>query len=513
MNQIPQIKKQNGIQTLFVKGEPFLALAGEIHNSSSSSLDYMHEKVWPNLKGMHMNTVILPLYWEQIEPEEGKYDFGLLDGLIGQARENSMHIIFLWFGLWKNSESMYVPAWIKRDTVNYYRVQKVNGEAINTISPLCEKAVEKDARAFGKIMQHIREVDKKDSTVITMQVENEIGILGTGRDYSEEAEAAFAKAVPELLYNGRKKDGTWKEVFKTDAEEVFMAYHFAKAVEQIAAAGQREYPIPCYTNAWLKQYPWYPGSYPSGGPIREMHKIWKAAAPSLFTLAPDIYVPYVADVMEMYAYEGNPLFIPEVRKDSVTASYCLYAFGRYNAICYSPFGIEELSLDPEQIDKPPMEIMMALNIDPSAFDIRGSKEYLSKTYELLEEMKPLYMSYRGTNMLHCYLKKSEVDFGAYFQGRKYNICVSYAAKRLSKPLAAGMIYELTEDKFLILGMESTITFHSKEGENTKVDIIRMEEGTFKNGKWQPGRILNGDEKMSVRFSDTPCCISIELFKY
>lgn len=86
-----------------------------------------------------------------------------------------------------------------------------------------------------------------------------------------------------------------------------MAYSFAKAVEQITAAGRKEYPLPCYTNAWLKQYPWYAGSYPSGGPVVEMQKIWRAAAPSLFTFAPDIYVPYVADTMDAYSSKGNPL--------------------------------------------------------------------------------------------------------------------------------------------------------------------------------------------------------------
>lgn len=513
MNQIPQIRNDNGIPTLYVKGEPFFALGGEIHNSSASSLEYMEQHVWNNLEGLNLNSLIVPLYWETIEPEEGSYRFELLDGLIRQARERNTHLIFLWFGLWKNSESMYVPGWMKQDTETYFRAEMVNGEKLNTISPLCEAAVEKDAKAFSKVMAHIREVDEEESTVIIIQVENEIGLLGTACDYSPAAREAFAREIPAELAGEYGVSGDWKAAFGADAEEYFMAYHFAKAVESITKAGRNEYPLPCYTNAWLKQYPWYTGSYPSGGPVREVHRIWKRTAPSLFTLAPDIYVPYVADVMDEYGYEGNPLFIPEVRKDAVTSSYCMYAFGKQNAICYSPFGVEDLGLPPEAIDRPPMEVMAALNIDPSAFEIEGSREYLSRTYGLIEQMKPLYLKYRGTNHLQSWCRKSETDYGTYFQLEKYDLAVAYAPRMTAKPLGAGMIYELAENRFLIVGMMSTLTFRAKAGENVKVNFLRLEEGEIENGEWKPGRILNGDEQMSLKLGDMPGCLYVELYKY
>lgn len=513
MNHIPQIRNDNGIPTLYVKGEPFFVLGGEIHNSSASSLEYMERHVWSNLEGLNMNSLIVPLYWETIEPEEGRYQFGLLDGLIGQARKRNIHLIFLWFGLWKNSESMYVPAWMKQDTEAYFRAEKVSGEKLNTISPLCEAAVEKDAQAFSKIMAHIREIDEEESTVMIMQVENEIGLLGTACDYSPAAREAFAREIPAELAGEYGVSGDWKAAFGADAEEYFMAYHFAKAVEKITRAGQKEYPLPCYTNAWLKQYPWYAGSYPSGGPIREVHRIWKLAAPSLFTLAPDIYVPYVADVMDAYSYEGNPLFVPEVRKDAVTSSYCMYAFGKHNAIGYSPFGAEELGLPPEAVDRPPMEVMAALNIDPSAFEIEGSKEYLSRTYGLMEQMKPLYLKHRGTKHLQSWCRKSETDYGAFFRFEKYDLAVAYASRMTAKPLGAGMVYELAENQFLIVGMMSTLTFQAKAGENVKVNFLRLEEGEIENGRWKPGRILNGDEQMALKLGDMPECLYVELYKY
>ena len=513
MTEIPMIKNDHGIPTLYVKGEPFFALSGEVHNSSASSLEYMKEEVWPKLKGLNMNSVIVPVYWETIEPEKGNYQFGLVDALIAQARENQMHLILLWFGLWKNSESMYVPGWMKKDTKRYFRVQKANKEPIETISPLCRAAVEEDAAAFAAVMSHIRSADAEESTVILMQVENEIGLLGASRDYSAEAEAAFSEKIPQVLAEEFQKEGTWGEVFREDAEESFMAYYFAKAVEQVTAAGQDEYPIPCYTNAWLKQYPWYAGSYPSGGPVKEMHRIWKAVAPSLFTLAPDIYVPYAAQVMDEYSYEGNPLFVPEVRKDAVTASYCMYAFGRHHAVGYSPFGIEDLGLPPEAIEKPPVEVMTALNIDPSAFDITGSREYLSSVYDFMNQVTPLYLKYRGTCHLRSYVRKSNTDYGTFFRFKKYELEIAYSPLMSAKPLAAGMVYELAEDKFLAAGMMSTLKFRVKDGENRKAGYIKVEDGRLINGEWRPARILNGDEKMSLKFTDMVSCYYIELYKY
>lgn len=316
-----------------------------------------------------------------------------------------------------------------------------------------------------------------------------------------------------MLAEKSGKTGDWKTVFGTDAEECFMEDFFAKAVEKITAAGQEEHALPCYANAWLRQYPWYTGSYPSGGPVREVQWIWKAVAPSLFTCAPDIYVPYVADVLDEYSYEGNPLFIPEVRKDAVTSSYCMYAFGKHNEICYSPFGIEELALPPEAIQKPPMEVMIALNIDPSAFDITGSKERLSRTYELIENMKPLYLKYRGTSHLQSYCRKSETDYGTFLSFETYDLSIAYAPKMTAKPLGAGMIYELDENKFLLIGLASTLTFRPKAGENVKVDYIKLEEGDVVNGEWKPGRVMNGDEKMSLQFGDMPTCYVVEVYKY
>ncbi|MBT2654770.1 DUF5597 domain-containing protein [Bacillus sp. ISL-18] len=513
MSTMPHIKKYNDIPTLFVRDEPFIALAGEIHNSSSSDLEYMEKQVWPNLKTLNMNSVIVPVYWELIEPEENQFDFTLVEGLITQARENNMHLIFLWFGLWKNSESMYVPHWMKKDSRTYFRACKPSGEAINTISPLCAAAIEKDANAFYHLMKFIKSIDSEENTVIVMQVENEIGLLGTDRDYSFTANKAFSQEVPQSVAEEFQVSGTWEEAFGYDAGEYFMAYYFSSAVERITNAGQQAYPLPCYANAWLEQFPWRAGTYPSGGPVMKMDKMWKLMAPSLFCLAPDIYVPYVADVMDEYSQDGNPLFIPEVRKDAVSATYALYAVGGCNAICYAPFGIEELLMNPESIDKPPVEIMLSLNIDPSAFEIEGSAAYLAKSYSIIENIKPLYFKYRGTSHLQSYVKRNEHDFGKFLHFGAYDILVSYSPKAPNKPTSGGLIIELSENEFVVIGTMTKVQFFSKPGKKTHVELLRFEEGEFVNGEWNAGRVLNGDEKMMIQLKDMPSAYRIQVYEY
>ena len=113
---IPFVKRdEKGIPTLYVHDRPFFMRSGEIHNSSASELSFMEKQIWPALRGLNMNSVIVPLYWELIEPEDGCFDFSTVDGLILKARKENMKLCFLWFGLWKNAESMYVPAWMKKD--------------------------------------------------------------------------------------------------------------------------------------------------------------------------------------------------------------------------------------------------------------------------------------------------------------------------------------------------------------------------------------------------------------
>jgi len=508
---LPYLKNEETVFNLYVDGKPYLALAGEIHNSSASDLSYMQQKVWPNLRGLHLNTVIAPVYWELVEPNKGEFDFHLVDGIIEQAREENVRLVLLWFGLWKNGNSSYVPGWVKRNDATYFRAVHQSQSASDTISPFCEEAVEADARAFRQLMGHLKTVDGDRHTVIMIQVENEIGFLGSDRDYSEAANDRFNRTIPDEIGVVFGKSGTWKEAFAGNAEEYFMAYHYARAVESIARGGAEEYPLPMFVNAWLEQFPWNPGSYPSGGPIAKVMPIWKAAAPSICLYAPDIYVQHFTDVCEEYtAGNDNPLFIPEARRDVASVAKVFYAFGKHNALCYSPFGIEDF-LAPSGGDYTDTDpgLLLSLNIDYSAFNASGTGPYLARSYELLGNMLGVIQKYRGTGKMTGFLQTHEP--GCVLSFSKYDLKITYKLRQEGKPVPGGLVIELAENEFILVGIGFSVEFLPR-GSDSKSGYVRIEEGQFVQDTWVRGRVLNGDESYyGLAIGSQPSALRVELY--
>lgn len=499
MKEIKIRKESNGSSTLYINKDPYIVLGGEVHNSSSSNLDYMENNVWPNLKSMNINTVLLPIAWENIEPEEGRFDFYLLEGLISQARRENVKLIFLWFGLWKNGESTYVPAWVKNNPLRFFRAQYLGGQKSHTISPLCTEAIKADALAFTKLMKKIKEIDSDDQTVIMIQVENEIGFLKSDRDYSQEAENQFRQNVPIELANTLRVSGTWSEAFSSDAAENFMAWHYAKAIETIASSGRKEYNLPMYVNAWLNQFPDRPGNYPSGGPISRNLPIWKIAAQNIDIFAPDIYLSDFTRVCDEYATETNPLFIPEARRDPITASNALYAFGNYGSIGFAPFGIEELMEDTSGEQN--LDLLNELQIDSSAFVSIESGKYLRGTYDILQNILPQFFKYKGTDKMQAFIKHNEHEKGCIIELSGCALELTYKPQGNGRPGCSGIIIEPHEGEFWAIGYNTDIKLLSKKGRHDFITLIRMEEGKFKNGQWRPGRILNGDERCLSGFGE------------
>jgi hypothetical protein len=310
-----------------------------------------------------MNTVLLPIAWETIEPEEGKFNFGYVDGLLEGARENHLKLVVLWFGAWKNTYSSYVPAWVKTNIERFPRVQMSNGIGTERLSPFSTPVRDADAHAFANLMRHLRDADGDAHTVLMVQVENEVGVIPESRDHSPVANASFTAAVPSALTNflekhrttlnpelraaweaeGAKTAGTWQEVFgKTSlTDDLFMAWRYATYIEHVAAAGKAEYPLPMYANAALIRPNYEPGQYNSGGPLPHSMDIWRAGAPSLDFISPDIYFNEFALWAGWYARPGNPLFIPEAQGGAPGAANILYAFGRLSAIGFSAFGVDD----------------------------------------------------------------------------------------------------------------------------------------------------------------------------
>src|SRR2546428_13926660 len=199
-NSFPHLRQQGTATQLVVDGKPFLILGGELGNSTSSSLDYMRP-LWPKLVSLNLNTLLVPVYWELIEPAEGKFDFSLVDGLIEEARRHQLRIVPLWFATWKNSMSCYAPAWVKMDQKRFPRSQDAMGRGMEILSPFSKENFDADSRAFAAFMRHLREVDGNDHTVIMVQVENEIGMIPDSRDRSAIADNLFNQPLPVELMN------------------------------------------------------------------------------------------------------------------------------------------------------------------------------------------------------------------------------------------------------------------------------------------------------------------------
>ena len=286
MKALPYLRNENGRITLMVDGKPFLVLGGEFHNSSGSDLEYMKTNVWPGLRRLGGNCYLTPVYWECMEPEQGVYDFTLVDGVIDQAREEGVRLILLWFGLWKNGNSAYIPKWMKKDS-QYFYMRGQNGQMVESVSPFCKAAVELDKKAFCALMKHLADMDE-ERTVIMIQVENETGIWGHPRDYSDEATQIFDARIPSEMERLYDVSGSWEEAFGLNACEYFMSWGLSKAVGEIAAAGRSVYNLPMFMNCVAIGMPLKAGDIPSGGPLPRVHKIWRIFAPAIDLYGPDI---------------------------------------------------------------------------------------------------------------------------------------------------------------------------------------------------------------------------------
>ena len=534
--EMPRLSKTNdGRIQLLVDGQPFIALSGELHNSTTGSTAYMAD-VWKRMASLHMNTVIAPVSWELLEPEEGKFDYSIIDQMIAGAQKENLKLVVLWFGSWKNGQSFYTPAWVKTDAKRFPRIKFKNGEEDITLSTLGTESRKADANAFAHLMRHIKEVDKQH-TVIMMQIENEIGTVdmratfqglpnGAMRDYSDLANKAYKSQVPAALINylkqhkkelhpailnawnahGNKERGTWEEVFgesKTDpttdwhtkfsflTEEIFNAWNYATYVEEVTKAGKQEYALPTYVNAWMKQPSQTdPGIYPSGGPEAHLLDIWRAGAPSIDFIAPDIYAIDIYDtICQDYLLSGNPLFIPETTKDINSASRAFYILGRYGTLCYAPFGIDGGGLTDE------------VNYNPI---------YFREVYRCLNYLMPELKERIGTDKCAGLFVNGN-NFSAPVEMGSYKISMMKFSSQGSAALFGSevddshlpkidtggvLIIQVAENEFLVAGGLGGVTVMFSKGSKSKakaVGYVSVDEIAFdKDGQVYEHR-LNGDE--------------------
>jgi hypothetical protein len=488
----PRLVQKDGRYALLVDGRPYLILGGQIHNSSAWPSEL--PQVWESMAALHANTIEAPVYWEQFEPEPGKFDFSSVDAIVEGARAHQLRVILLWFGTWKNGNMHYVPAWVKNDTARFPRVIRQDGEPIDVLSPFSRNTLEADKAAFTALTRHLNELDSAQHTILLLQVENEPGNMGSARDYSPQANKEFASQVPaDVLAATGKQRGTWSEVFGTEADEVFNACQLAVYVNKIAAAGKREFNIPYYVNVWVKDpsaaLPQrqidQPGfGYPSGGAVQKtvLIDLWRKLAPSIDMIGPDIYndnSKYYRETMRAYRRPDNPLWIPETGRSDGFGKFLFYAIGE-GAIGFSPFGVDQTGwniVGDESWTAHPRNFAI---IAPVAREV-ARLEFDGKVKTAVEEPGQT---------------TQELDFGAWMATVQFGFPRQDGgpAPGTKDAHGAALVAQLGPDEFLVTGVDTVVTFHLPEKQAwIHSQIVTAEQGTYENGSWKPIRLWNGDE--------------------
>jgi Domain of unknown function (DUF5597)/Glycosyl hydrolases family 35 len=507
--QAPRFVEKNGRFALLVEGQPYLILGGQIHNSSAWPSEL--PAVWKALAELHANTLEAPVYWEQMEPQPGRFDWDNIDQVVKGAREHNLHLVLLWFGTWKNGNMHYVPEWIKTDTKRFLRVIRPDGEPIDVLSANSRSNLEADKPAFAALMRHLKTLDAEEHTILLVQVENESGIIGSVRDFSPASNNEFAGQVPvEMLSATNKQPGTWSEVFRGDADELFQLYHQARYVNEVAAAGKAEFQIPVYINVWLSYPPAelperripVPGiQYPSGGAVQRWIGLWRRLAPAINAIAPDIYGSdpgFVHDVLAAYHRPDNPLLVPEIAKTDAFAKYDFSALGE-GAVGIAPFGV-----------------------DPRGWNILGDTPATAhaRNFALLGPMvrEIARLNFDGKLKTSVELPgqtQQELDFD------DWQATISYGYPQpdgrrppgTSDAHGAALVAQLGPGEFLVTGIDASVSFHLPGRlPGLRMQILAAEEGSYQNGVWKSARLWNGDETdRGLQFhADDPAVVRVRV---
>jgi beta-galactosidase GanA len=500
--EAPRLVQRDGRHALLVDGKPFLILGAQVHNSSN--YPEALKQVWPAVNDLKANTVLVPVAWEQVEPVEGQFDFSFVDTLVRQARQQKKHLVLLWFATWKNTSAQYTPAWVKLDTQRFPAMRDREGKASYCLSPFGTETLKADKRAFVALMGHLKKLDAEQHTVLMVQVENEVGTYGLVRDFAPAAQAAFDQPVPaEVL--ARKKPvaaptGSWREVYGDYADEYFHAWAIARYIGDIAQAGRAAYDLPMYVNNALRNpldqppKPWNK-DFASGGPTHDVIDIYKAAAPALDIVGPDIYTADSDQVnanLRLFQRTDNALWVPEISNKAVYGRY-LYAVLGKGALGVSPFGIDYFNysnhpLGTAAVDRTlvePFERVYRM-FGPIqrqwaqwAFDgrTRGAAEG--------DDRKPQVLEFPGWVAKLTY---REWRFGESSWGGEF----ASPPPGTEKPGGGVAIAQLSDDEFLVIGQTTRVRMEPAPG--TSGLMLRAEQGHFDDkGRWVMERVWNGDQ--------------------
>lgn len=533
-----------------VKGKPFFSIGGQVHNSSGYAIGAAEgktyrkdrERAFLSLKQLGVNTAAIPVCWDVFEPEEGEFDTGYVKRIIERVREQGLHAVLLWFGTWKNGQMEYTPTWIKKDRKRFRRVICADGRETTVLSPFCRENLEKDKKAFCRLMEVIRDYDSETGTVIAVQVENEPGMYAASiRDFSKEGTKYFEGAVPEEIIgaarkeekdgkeselvkewhaNGRRKEGNWAEVFGRFGAELCMAWATAKYIDEIAEAGRKVYDTFLYVNVWMDRCGtrgWSMAGldYPCGGAVSKVLPVWEAAAGHLDCIAPDIYElepGCVQEAQQIYDREDMPFYVPESGMTNINAAMMFEAVGKHSAIGYHVFGTES-----------------CLEEDGS---LKESAVGIQHSFEMLQNASQLLLKRKQETEVYAFVQKagqdaSRLEIGEWLcrvcytgAGAEYAgwVAMDYRHDKdlkninripmnIDDEMARGLLFRTGDNEFYLVGQKIRLYWQKKswidgsipmnmlniQHQAHNMELLCIEEGHFENERFVIDRRRSGDE--------------------
>ena len=407
---------------------------------------------------------------------------------------------------------------VEADFVDGMHTLAANGDAdaqtgVGSLMYLATKSMDK--RAFVKLMEYLKKNDPQN-TVIMVQPENEAGSYGSVRDFSPVAQKLFDGPVPApLLKQMKKKPGTWRNVFGADADEFFHAWSIASYASEIAAAGKAVKALPMYMNAALAAASGRQPAmtYASGGPVHHVIDVYKAAAPAIDIVAPDIYARDHADYMaylNFYDRPDNALFVPETGNDKDFARFFFPTVGK-GAIGFAPFGMDYTGYQNFPLG--------AKKLDDETI------EPFARNYRLFGPMQREWAAWAAQGKTWGVAEPTDpkAEHTQHIAMGKYNMTVTFGQwqfgtdKPTGNPQPSGgvAVAQLGENEFLVTGFHSRVYFGlAKPAPLESMMTLRVEEGYFDKGKWVFRRVWNGDSTdYGLNFTDREQVLRVTLATY
>lgn len=461
MTELPRLDRRDGRTRLLVDGRPFLILGLQWDCDSCFSSEEM-TPLFPQAARIGANTAALPVYWREVEPEPGRFAFGMVDERLRQARTHGLRVVLLWFATWKNACPFYAPADIRDDPITYPRALDRHGAPTVSLCPAAEATWQRDRDALVALMAHLRDHDG-ERTAIMLQVENEPGILGSDRCYCPRCDERFAA-------------GGWQAEWGADAAEAFSVVFVAGYLDRLAADARAVYPLPLYANVDLgPAVGGNPGAgTPAGGAVPAMLGLFRRQLRHLDFVAPDIYAGGYRDfarLCRIYGGDGNPLFVAEHSSSPSGRAErnVFYAIGEHGALGFDPWAVD--SAFPHQ-ETPPLVDPVGYEWGPQAYDLRDSYHAIARAIEPI-------VAAQGTDQLFTAVQEP-AEAGTGWAAAGCDVLIAYHRR---EGAGRALVIQRSADEFLVIGVGCDVRFRRPRPDGRPRPILAAEWGRFEGDRW------------------------------